>query len=318
MFVIVASLLFIALLSGYLSAQVRNLSIKHAHLDIPNDRSSHQIPTPKGGGIAIIVSFLSAMVIYQVAVFSHIIHWPVPINQLLAVFSIAAILATVGWYDDRFNMSASKRALIQMLSASLALYLMLLNSGTPYFLQNNSITNVLIVFVLLGWVVGFINMYNFIDGIDGLVAGQSVVAAFFIALWFFMEDFIGLGLISLALAMASLGFLYWNIAPAKLFMGDVGSTALGGVFAILAVPLILKDPIYFFVYPLLFSVFIADASITLIKRIIRGERFWEAHRQHFYQQAAMKYGSHGKVSGTINGIGLIIGLILTIVIWLSH
>jgi Fuc2NAc and GlcNAc transferase len=194
-------------------------------------------------------------------------------------------IAWIGWQDDRFSLSPQKRFFVHLIAATWAVNWLL-----------PSDTALLYKFFAVFWVTWSINFFNFMDGIDGLAGAEAV--------------FIGLGAgyisgrvgaqptlaINWIIASASLGFLFWNWPPAKIFMGDAGSGFLGYAFGCLAIG---SGPDWdggFPTYFLLLALFIGDAGITLLKRIIRGERFWEAHRQHLYQKAAQKGFSHLEIT----------------------
>jgi Fuc2NAc and GlcNAc transferase len=260
---------------------MRRVSMKKSILlDVPNQRSSHQKPMPRGGGAPMAVASIIAIAFIGL-VRGHL----VPQNWVLAICGGGSAIALVGWLDDRSGLSAAKRFFVHVIAAAWAV-----NWLVP------EETALIYKFLAGFWVAWSINFYNFMDGVDGLAGAEAI--------------FIGLGAGYLAgrvgtqptlainwiLASAALGFLFWNWPPARIFMGDAGSGFLGYAFGCLAIG---SGPGWnagFMTYFLLLALFWGDASITLLKRIFRGEKFWEAHNQHFYQQAIKKGYSHHEVT----------------------
>lgn len=290
----VVKLIAYAILSIVLTGVVRYYSLRNEIIDIPNERSSHKVPTPSGGGLAFVVLFLL------------LIPWlPVERNVLIALVGGGALVAAIGWIDDRVSLSAALRAGVHVVAAVWALAWL---GGLPAL--ELGFTSLHLGWV--GWPLGvfaivwLINLYNFMDGIDGLAGGQAVVASLAGGALLFAGGFPAFGELVWTLAAVVLGFLVWNWAPAKIFMGDVASAFLGYVFAVLAISseAVGGPPILLWV--LLLGVFIVDATATLIRRILQGEPLFEAHRSHAYQLATQMGHSHARVSAS--AIGLMIGL----------
>lgn len=262
---------------------------RRAILDHPNERSSHAQPTPRGGGIAVVAVLVPSWILIQ-------FHAPLgELSQWLAIAGILA-LAVLSWLDDLFGLSAALRIVCHGLAVAIVLAALpaerLVFQGLLPPLADHIATGIL-------W-LWFINLFNFMDGIDG-ISGVETLA---IALGLCLVAALNGGrmprqeeLLAVALAGTALGFLAWNWHPARLFLGDVGSVPLGfalGWLLILAAlagywaaALIL--PLYYF----------ADATITLTRRAARGEKIWRAHREHFYQQAVARGESHGAVARLI-------------------
>ena len=244
-------------------------------LDRPNERSSHQVATPRGGGIAVISSILLAWIVLAQT-------GTVP----SAVFGIAlgaVLLAAVSWLDDLHGLSQVVRLLVQ--AAAVVVGVFVLPGPQDAFL---------LAAIGLVW-IGWINLFNFMDGIDGLAGSEA--AAIGAGLLLFAS--VGAGsdpaLRSLAAAVtgAAIGFLVWNWSPARVFLGDVGSVPLGYVLGFLLLGLTVRgDWRIALILPLYF---LADATITLTRRLLRGERVWQAHREHFYQQAVRRGLGHAAV-----------------------
>lgn len=280
-FLFVVTLMFTTILSCIGCGYMRYYSIKKAKfIDIPNQRSSHEAPMPRAGGAPMALFSIIAIVFLGI-VRPHLI----PLNWVLTIGIGGFIIAWVGWLDDKSSLAASTRFLFHIIAAIWAIY-QLYPGESPFFVK----------FVAGFWIAWSINFYNFMDGLDGLAGSEAVVIALGAG---YISGRLGL-MPSLAvawiIAAAALGFLFWNWPPAKIFMGDAGSGFLGYVFGCLAVGSGTGWTGGFYTYLLLLALFWFDATFTLLKRILRRERFWEAHRQHLYQQAAQKGFSHLEIT----------------------
>ncbi len=238
-------------------------------LDVPNQRSSHETPTPSGGGLGFVSVICMALSLYHI--FFTYDFYGVIYALLIGIFMM------IGFMDDRIQLSAKFRFSIHILLV--AIYFFFLAPFFPYFepFVPEWVINSVLFFGLL-W---FINLYNFMDGIDGITSLQT--------LWILL----GLGLLSpidptllIIYASAIIGFSYWNLPPAKIFMGDSGSISLGFIAGTLLIENAQYSLESFFVSLILPLYYIMDASITLVKRLLKGHKPWEAHREHFYQQRA--------------------------------
>ncbi len=260
---------------------------RRAILDHPNHRSSHDVPTPHGGGIAVLGALLPAWLLTEQFM-------PGTPDGLLVVVGGAIFLAVVSWIDDVRGLGPVVRLLAQ--AAMVAAVLFLAPFTAPVFGGWLPPTADLVVAALL-W-IWFINLFNFMDGIDGIAGVQTAG----IGMGVFVTAKVGkldAGWLALGLsaAAASVGFLRWNWHPAKIFLGDVGSIPLGFLLGWLLLGLAAAG------YPapaiILPAYFLADATITLVRRLLRGEKIWEAHREHFYQLAVQSGLRHDQVSGII-------------------
>ena len=270
-------------------------SLRRNLFDVPNERSSHTVPTPRGGGLIIVIVCLTAYTVSTIFLKGSF-SW----CYLLGAFLVAA----VSWLDDLYKVSVIWRFFIHALSASLVIY------GLGYFdamhippVGSFSVGAFGIILTFL-WIVWLTNAYNFMDGIDGIAGIQSVTAGFG---WYLAGNLLGLpnsGFYGGVIACASLGFLILNWQPAKIFMGDVGSAFLGYTFAVL--PLLAKselgttsenDRILFPTALLLVWLFAFDTLWTFGRRVLNREKVWEAHRGHLYQKYVINGLSHGFVSG---------------------
>lgn len=302
--VILYLLVFVGTYSGVHIFRVWGL--KNKILDVPNRRSSHVTPTPRGGGLVIVLASLSAYVIYS----------KITGRQLSGAYLFGATaIAVVSWLDDLFTISFVWRFLIQSFSAILVI-LMLgqfrdidlpFNAGFDFGVFGSIITFV--------WIVWLTNAFNFMDGIDGLAGIQAVTAG---VGWLIIGKILEFGDASIlcgVLAFSSLGFLVHNWSPAKVFMGDVGSAFLGFSFAVL--PLIakseqVKTDASASLLPLisisLVWLFLFDTVLTFFQRLFRGEKVWQAHREHIYQKLIISGYRHQTISilyGAASGLTVI-------------
>lgn len=285
------ALLFIAVALAALTATGMLLPVlrTRAILDHPNDRSSHDVPTPKGGGIAVVGVVLTMWTGFGLYSGADIfITWVLP--------AAALALALLSWVDDLRGLPALVRLLSQI--AIVAITLMLRPTAEPFFHGLLPPALDLIVAGLL-W-VWFINLFNFMDGIDGITGVEVVVIGLGIGL-------IGGEILGIILAAGAFGFLKWNWHPARVFMGDVGSVPLGFLLGWLLLGLA-SDGLWAAAL-ILPSYYLADATVTLVRRGLRGEKVWQAHREHAYQKAVQRGLSHATVSGAVFCLGLgLIGL----------
>jgi UDP-N-acetylmuramyl pentapeptide phosphotransferase/UDP-N-acetylglucosamine-1-phosphate transferase len=267
---------------------------RHGVLDRPNDRSSHRVATPRGGGIALTGSVL----LIWAALGSSGRISPVVIGIVLGTL----LLGVVSWIDDLRGLSPALRLAAQGLAVAMGLVAL---PQIPHRLHFGLDSALYLGAVGLSW-VWWINLYNFMDGIDGIAAGEA--AAIGLGLLLFAGFGVGfdpqLAWLAAAILGAAIGFLVWNWPPARIFLGDVGSTTLGYLtgFLLLGVGLA-GDWQVALVLPLYF---LADATITLGWRIARGKRFWEPHREHFYQRAIAQGLTHAAVTKRVIAVDLVL------------
>lgn len=284
------------LMSWVLAIAIRAYAIRSSLIDQPNERSSHSVPTPRGGGLAIVATFM----LLAVALSSLV---PVPSGLLPSLLGSGALVAWVGWLDDRYTVAARWRFLAHLVAATISVWLM---GGIPPVaafgidVDLGRLGPVLAVLYLV-WMT---NLYNFMDGIDGIAGIEAVtVAASGAACWWLASGTPLWGL-PLLLAMATAGFLIVNYPPARIFMGDVGSGFLGIVLGLLSLWTAQHESQVFWCWFILFGCFMVDATTTLVRRVVRGEKFYEAHRSHAYQYASRVHASHKAVSLAVGALNV--------------
>jgi Fuc2NAc and GlcNAc transferase len=291
----VACLAFFVAFSATKFVQV--LAQRMQVLDHPTPRSSHSLPTPRGGGLAIVLTFLLAMcVYYSIGLIG---------TRLLLLFLLGCgSVALVGYIDDIRSMSAWSRFCVHLLAAVFAVFL-IGDSSIPTWLDMGW-AGIWIVrcFGVLAIAWGT-NLFNFMDGIDGIAGAEAVfVSASGAWLTILFGSNRGLDGAMLCLAAASAGFLAWNWPPAKIFMGDVGSSFLGFTLVAMGWAASVHGGPRFEVWIILAGVFVVDASLTLVRRVLRGDRWFDAHRMHAYQHLARRWRSHLRVTATVTAINL--------------
>lgn len=287
------------LCAWFLTGALRRYALTNSLIDVPNARSSHTVPTPRGGGVAIVISFSSAL---PFLAFSGVISWVFTFSLLGAGLGIAVL----GFLDDHGHIAARWRLLGHVLGAGFAVFWI---GGLPPI----TVFGILLNLSWLGqvcavlYLVWMLNLYNFMDGIDGLASIEAITVCFGAVIIYAVCGFYLLIWPSALLAVTVAGFLCWNFPPAKIFMGDAGSGFLGIVLGILSLQAAWTSPALLWTWIILLGVFIVDATFTLVRRFVRGDKVYEAHCSHAYQFASRVYGKHLPVT-------IVVGLIN--VLWL--
>lgn len=288
-----------------LTAPLRHWLLGRRLLDLPGERRSHLAPTPRGGGLAI----LAALGVAWLAWPGAISDWYLPMLFVLA-------LGLLGWLEDRRGLPARLRLLAQLVAGAWLLFGV---GGIASVAVLGHEIEAVWVWSALGLVaaVWLVNLHNFMDGSDGLAALQGLWAGLVFAGLFHAAGEVGLAHFALAVAGGWGGFLVWNRPPAGIFMGDVGSLALGAAVAACAVVGAAGGSVSIWAAFMVASVFVVDATATLLRRVMRGERWYTAHRQHAYQRLLDLGWGHGHVLalyGSIN-VGLVLPCILAARHW---
>jgi Fuc2NAc and GlcNAc transferase len=290
-------LLVIAVLSWVITCVLRRYALVRNVVDIPTARSSHSVPRPRGGGVAIVVCFLLTL---PVLVFFDAISW----RLMWALLGAGAGIAVLGFLDDHRHIAARWRLLGHFAGSIWALSWL---GGLPALSLPGSTLD-------LGWIghvlavvylVWLLNLYNFMDGIDGIASIEAICVCAGGALLYLVLEVSGAATLPLMLAAAVCGFLFWNFPPAKIFMGDAGSGFLGIVLGIFSLQAAWIAPQLMWSWLILLGVFIVDATWTLFRRLLRGDKVYEAHRSHAYQHASRRLGNHKPVTLAVLAINVV-------------
>lgn len=263
---------------------LRRYALARSLMDIPNNRSSHSVPTPRGGGVAIVLSFLVAS---PLLTFFVDVPWP----YIWALWGAGALIAVIGFLDDHGHIAARWRLLAHFSASIWALAWL---GGLPPVRLLGVDFNLSWIghFFAVFYLVWMLNLYNFMDGIDGIASVQAVSACLGACVIYWLSGDVSLIWMPLLLAVAVLGFLYWNFPPARIFMGDAGSGFLGLILGLFSLQAAWTSSRFLWVWLILLGVFIVDSTFTLARRLLRGDKVYEAHRSHAYQFASRQFGRH--------------------------
>ena len=278
------SYLLVFLLSTTLVYWYSHIAIRIGLLDQPNHRTSHEHATPRGGGIVFVFLWLLALVALYVK-------YHFDTSLFLGLLLPTLLVASVSFLDDYFDLKRRYRIMAHLLTAIIALYF---TGDVDLHLGSFHITSSWLLLVGYAlYIIWSINLYNFMDGLDGQAGFQSFYIFLVSGLLLIWQ---GEGLfadLNLLLAFSVLGFLVWNWPKAKVFMGDVGSTSLGLLVAITSIRY--QQKISFLVYLILYMPFLFDSTVTLLRRMFAGEPWYEAHNRHAFQRLFQSGWSHQKV-----------------------
>ena len=286
--IVIAWALATVVMAWGLTALIRQYAFRRSLVDVPNHRSSHVVPTPRGGGLAIVLAMLAAWGGMPVLDIGNPGPW--------GAVGAALVVAIVGFIDDHNQVPAGLRLLAHVGAAAIIVWEL---SGLPAMhfasldLSVAPVGPVLAVLLVAWWV----NLTNFMDGVDGIAGTYVVVvclagASLNAVAGNPLPEILG----PVALAAATFGFLMWNWPPARIFMGDVGSGFVGAMIAVFTLRAGHYSPELGWAWVILAGAFVVDASVTLFLRMIRRERLSEAHRSHAYQYLARRWASHRKVT----------------------
>ena len=287
------------LVSAFITRQLVVNSHRFSKMDIPNERSSHLTPTPRGGGIAFVaaslVGFLLLLLISEL-----------DRADLLALCCAGAIVAIAGHLDDRQKISG---ATIRLGFHALGAIILIVGIGFPSQISLFDRTvNTGVIGSILGvlYLVWLLNLFNFMDGTDGIAASEAIfVCVAGAILNFHVLSDINFSAAAIILASCTFGFLLYNWSPAKIFMGDVGSGYLGIAIGGLSLMAAKQQHELLWVWIILLAVFVSDATVTLIRRLLRKQKPHVAHRSHAYQHLAIRFNSHAKVSRLLLAVNIV-------------
>ncbi|MBX9404205.1 glycosyltransferase family 4 protein [Pseudomonas baetica] len=289
-------LITIFALSWAMTWGLRHYALSKSLMDIPNDRSSHSVPTPRGGGVAIVLGFLISLpVLGGMGLMDN--------ATLYALSGSGLLVAIVGFADDHGHIAARWRLLGHFAAAIWALF----------WIDGLAPVTVLGAVIDLGWIgnglaaiylVWILNLYNFMDGIDGLASVEALFACLASALLYVLVGQETSIQCVLLLSVAVGGFLCWNFPRARIFMGDAGSGFLGIALGILSLDAASRSPELLWSWLILLGVFVVDATWTLCRRLLNGDKVYQAHRSHAYQYASRQYQSHKAVTLAVVGLNV--------------
>lgn len=299
--IIITVCLLVFAASYLLTGIIRRYAINQRLMDIPNARSSHVVATPRGGGLAVVIVFLSGIGGLALAYSPEFNPAFIPILILAGT-----LVAGIGFWDDHRPLSAKWRFLVHFLAGTGAL-LYLPELPVIHFFSFALKSQVVLFLLYVLMLVWILNLYNFMDGIDGIAAVEALTTAGSAVLLLWFQGQIDWVLIPLLLLVSVSGFLVWNWPPAKIFMGDACSGFLGFVLGLLAIMTSINGALNIWCWWILLAVFIVDATTTLIIRMLRGEIWHQAHRSHAYQILSRRLASHKKVT---------LGVLLINIFWL--
>jgi len=286
----------VLMLSCCLTGLLRRYALIHSLIDIPNARSSHDVPTPRGGGVAIVLSFLLIVPIlsFMGAIDSH---------TMVAYLGGGLLVALIGFADDHGHIAARWRLCGHFIAAAWILFW--IGGLAPLIFPWGEVDlrwcgN----FLALLFLVWMLNLYNFMDGIDGLASVEAISTCGGACLIYMLAGNFHLVGLPLVISSAVGGFLMWNFPPAKIFMGDAGSGFLGIIIGAFVLQSAWSEGGFFWSWLILLGVFVVDATWTLAYRMIRGEKIYQAHRSHAYQFASRQLSSHRAVTMGIAAINI--------------
>lgn len=296
---IIALVILSAMISALLTQLMIKTRTKRGIIDIPNERSSHATPTPRGGGIAIVIVVLSTFIGLWLT------NTMTP-RDALSIGTGSLIVAVVGHLDDRERLTSARWRLLGHFIAAIIIVIGL--HGLPTLPVFGMSIDLGVIGAILGvlYLVWLLNLFNFMDGIDGITGVETLTTVSCGA--YLMWDIAPtsqLWFAPLALAGATLGFLIFNWPPAKIFIGDVGSGFIGIMIGALSIQAAHTTSRLGWSWVILMGVFIVDATVTLIRRALRHERLYIAHRSHAYQHVAIRVGRHAPVSLGVGVINLV-------------
>ncbi len=292
LFLFIGALVSSALLTGF----IRLYALRSGLVDTPTPRSSHERPTPRGGGLSIVVTFIALLALLYLIT-------EMPKQVFYALLSGGTLIGGVGFLDDHRHIPSIYRIFVHFIAVAIAVFI--IGGLPPLQIGAHSIdlgwSGHLLSVVFLVWLT---NLFNFMDGIDGLAARETIFIAAAAIVVSGAESEQYLVLLEAGLVAGCVGFLFWNWPPARIFMGDVGSGFLGITLGTLAIISANLNDLPIWAWLILAGVFVVDATVTVIRRMINGEKWYAAHRSHAYQRAARRLQSHKRITVSVSAINV--------------
>ena len=267
-----------------LTSAMRHYALAHGVMDEPNERSAHSVPTPRGGGVAFVISFISLLCLLFIWGPSSLAP---PTDLFVTILVAGSAVAWIGFLDDHGDISVRYRFIVHILAAAMACSIMDVPT-LPAGVVPPWLSALWLPFIALS-IVWILNLFNFMDGIDGIASVEAITVTAGAALILYIVGAENRALFwPLVLAAGVAGFLVWNWPPARIFMGDSASGFLGFTISVLALSTSADSGISLWSWLILMAIFLVDASWTLMRRILSGQRWYEAHASHAYQIMARR------------------------------
>ena len=292
----ILSILIFFILAFSMTYLMRVYALKRNIIDNPNERSSHSIPTPRGGGVAVVVSYILGimLLIYLGHLSQHV--------GLTLIFS-GFIIALLGFLDDHGHINSMLRLAIHFMVAIGVV--VSLGGFSEVKIFNNFLLGFSANIIAVLFLVWLLNLYNFMDGINGIASVEAITTLMSMAVIYFIFKLqLNIEILWL-LSACAFGFLLWNFPKAKIFMGDACSGFLGLTLGILALIALKENLALFCAWIICLGVFVVDATFTLIRRVLAGYKMYDAHRSHSYQILSRKWNSHTPVTLLVAGINIL-------------
>jgi Fuc2NAc and GlcNAc transferase len=283
----------------------RRYALKNNVMDIPNARSSHTLPTPRGGGISVVIIYCLALV-FLILFSTKNLSDGVDLSSCFGLLLGGGLVAVIGFWDDHQSIPAKWRFLAHLVAAGVIMGLVTLPKEVN-LLGWNIVPGILAYPFFILMLIWLLNLYNFMDGIDGLASVEVITVLLGASMILAVNHSWSFIFIQLLLVASVFGFLVFNWPPAKIFMGDACSGFLGFVIGVLALSSSASGSINLWSWLILLGVFVVDATVTLVRRVNRGDTWHEAHRSHAYQILSRKFNSHKKVT---------LGVLVINILWL--
>ena len=287
----------IAIIGFALTLLIQKRAIKNNQLDVPNERSSHSSPTPHGAGVAIVIAFVVGLLVL-------LLNDTISNRIFLTLALPGTVVAMIGRLDDLGRLTSAKWRLVGHFCV--AILAVALADGLPTLPLAESAIDLGLAgdIAAVIYVVWLLNLFNFMDGIDLITAVQTVTTSTSVAILLVVKTESDLWYVVAVLGAAVIGFAFLNLPPAKIFLGDVGSGFIGFTIAAISILVAKDEPLVAWSLIIMLGVFVSDATVTLLRRIVARERVYIAHRTHAYQHLTTKMNRHLPVSLGVGAINI--------------